>query len=366
MRETDYYDLLGVSTDASSAEIKSAYRALVRSTHPDTGGNAHTFQRLRDAYETLHDPASRARYDRARTGGTTRQVTTARYAEPRQRRRAGFGDDPGFVPKPPDIVVETIPWWFDVDPDEPVLRGYHRPPGHAPLVVVFGGLLVLLIPAALPVELVTVLAGWLVMLALVCGVSFFLARRVLESVRTQRVFDAEFGTGKLHGSPGQEPEQWHERLTAQLFTDYLSRLPGVRMFHGLSLPGSVFADIDHAVLRGNRLVLVESKAWLPGTYRTNANGTLSRNGQRFRGGSSNLDTALAAYRELLPYLEIRGAIVIYPNRPGEVTVDEDPEGSDPVSPKTPPGFVRDFGSWFATQPATVDVTALRTVLSQVL
>lgn len=366
MRETDHYELLGVSTDASAAEIKSAYRALVRSTHPDAGGNARTFQRLRDAYETLYDPASRSRYDRERAAGRASQQAAVRSAGQRRARRARFGDDPGFVARLPEIAVETIPWWFEIDPNEPVSRSYHEPPGHAPLVVVFGGLLVLLIPAALPVELVAMLAGWLLTLALTCGVSFWVARRLLNIVRAQRAFDAEFGTGVVHGDAGQESEQWSERLTAELLTGYHARLPGVRVFHGLALPGSVFADIDHAVLRGHRLVLVESKAWLPGTYRTTDSGALSRNGQRFRGGSSNLDTAVAAYRELLPHLEVRGAIVIYPNRMGDVAVAEDSATTSTVVPMTPEGFVRDTGGWLATQPATVDVPAFRTVLGQVL
>lgn len=366
MRQTDYYELLGVPVDASAAEIKSAYRALVRSTHPDAGGNAETFQRLRDAYETLYDPASRARYDRMRTLDTPQQRNHSGHTGQRRARRTRFGDDPGFVPGLPNIPVETIPWWFEIDPDEPVSRGYHRPPGDAPLVVMFGGLLVLLIPAALPVDLVAMLAGWLVTLALVCGVSFWVARRLLNIVRTQRAFDAEFGTRTTHGEAGQQPEQWSERLTAELLADYLVRLPGVRIFHGLALPGSVFADVDHAVLRGHRLVLVESKAWLPGNYRTSENGMLSRNGQRFRGGSSNLETAVTAYRELLPHLEIRGAVVIYPNRRGDVTVGEDSADSGRTAPMTPEGFVRDVGAWFATQPATVDITAFRAVLGQVL
>jgi len=41
---------------------------------------------------------------------------------------------------------------------------------------------------------------------------------------------------------------------------------GVRIFHGLAWPGSVFTDIDHALLCGRRLVLIESKSWLPGHY----------------------------------------------------------------------------------------------------
>jgi len=65
-RNTDLYELLGVAPEAHFEEIKSAYRAMVRRTHPDSnGGNGHTelFKRVRQAYETLSDPQARSAYD---------------------------------------------------------------------------------------------------------------------------------------------------------------------------------------------------------------------------------------------------------------------------------------------------------------
>jgi hypothetical protein len=44
---------LGVTPDASIAQIKAAYRALAKDTHPDRGGDAATFDRLTRAYEYL-------------------------------------------------------------------------------------------------------------------------------------------------------------------------------------------------------------------------------------------------------------------------------------------------------------------------
>jgi DnaJ-class molecular chaperone len=64
----NYYELLGVSPDASPHKIQSAYRRLARRYHPDlnAGGDAGArFNELTDAYEVLHDPAQRARYDRS-------------------------------------------------------------------------------------------------------------------------------------------------------------------------------------------------------------------------------------------------------------------------------------------------------------
>jgi curved DNA-binding protein CbpA len=47
------YDVLGVDPDADEATIKAAYKRRVKEAHPDHGGSAEEFQRVRTAYETL-------------------------------------------------------------------------------------------------------------------------------------------------------------------------------------------------------------------------------------------------------------------------------------------------------------------------
>ncbi|KAJ3672578.1 hypothetical protein LUZ60_007299 [Juncus effusus] len=63
----DYYDVLGVSKNASQSEIKKAYYALAKKLHPDTNkGDADAekkFQEVSRAYETLKDEQKRSFYD---------------------------------------------------------------------------------------------------------------------------------------------------------------------------------------------------------------------------------------------------------------------------------------------------------------
>lgn len=60
----NYYDILGVSKEASEDEIKRAYRKLALKTHPDkNGGDDTMFKKINVAYETLSDPDKRREYD---------------------------------------------------------------------------------------------------------------------------------------------------------------------------------------------------------------------------------------------------------------------------------------------------------------
>lgn len=67
MAKKDYYDILGVDKDASSEEIKKAYRRLAKKYHPDLnkdGGSEQKFKEISEAYEVLSDSDKRAQYDR--------------------------------------------------------------------------------------------------------------------------------------------------------------------------------------------------------------------------------------------------------------------------------------------------------------
>ena len=66
MNNTEYYDRLGLSKDASQDEIKRAYRKMSKKYHPDINkepGAEEKYKEVQEAYETLSDDQKRAAYD---------------------------------------------------------------------------------------------------------------------------------------------------------------------------------------------------------------------------------------------------------------------------------------------------------------
>jgi molecular chaperone DnaJ len=67
MSNRDYYEILGVSRNASNDEIRASFRKLARQYHPDVnkdGDAEEKFKEVNEAYGVLSDPEKRARYDR--------------------------------------------------------------------------------------------------------------------------------------------------------------------------------------------------------------------------------------------------------------------------------------------------------------
>lgn len=71
----NYYDILGVSKNITTEELKKVYRKLAKKYHPDANvGNAKAeemFKKISKAYEILSDETSRAKYDRELDGKFT-------------------------------------------------------------------------------------------------------------------------------------------------------------------------------------------------------------------------------------------------------------------------------------------------------
>jgi curved DNA-binding protein len=117
----DFYDTLGVSRDATAAEIQREYRKLARTYHPDINKDPEAEQRfteISEAYDVLSDPDARQRYDafgpefrrvpegvdpatwrRAQNGGHRAAGGPSRTGEGPESSwysASGFGDDVGI------------------------------------------------------------------------------------------------------------------------------------------------------------------------------------------------------------------------------------------------------------------------------
>lgn len=124
-RQPDPYAILGLTRDATSAQISQAYRALVRHYHPDTrgvdsstlpaGAADSALQRILDAYTVLHDPVSRDRYDRLhpRPGAQRPEAQTERSEHRHPHRQPSPPSDQPLIQAgpvrwhPPGTTADT-------------------------------------------------------------------------------------------------------------------------------------------------------------------------------------------------------------------------------------------------------------------
>ena len=110
--ERDYYDVLGVSRDASQEEIRRAYRSLARRHHPDVNtepGAEARFKEITAAHDVLSDPEKRSAYDRY--GPRWREMQAAAAAGSGRGPRGG-SSGPGSGPE--GVRVE----YGDVSPED--------------------------------------------------------------------------------------------------------------------------------------------------------------------------------------------------------------------------------------------------------
>jgi len=130
MDERTFYELLGVSKDATQAEIKSSFRQLALKHHPDQGGDSGTFHDLEQAYETLVSPSRRAEYD-AKLASSGIGDWFAYADEPTTQHRFDQSHVPGYADEhSPTVQWQGPDWdnagwgsqsqsWADREPPEP-------------------------------------------------------------------------------------------------------------------------------------------------------------------------------------------------------------------------------------------------------
>jgi len=102
----NYYLILGLKSDATDEEIKTAYRRQAKELHPDYyGENCEPFLALQEAYAVLSDPQRRRDYDRQlRARHSQRSVRTA----PSQSRRVDDTEIEPLIPDQPPIDLGDI------------------------------------------------------------------------------------------------------------------------------------------------------------------------------------------------------------------------------------------------------------------
>ena len=95
MNEKDYYEILGVSKDATSRDIQKAFQQKARKLHPDVNkepGAEEKFKEVSEAYAVLSDEQKRARYDAMRSGNPFAGAPTASPYGGGYAGGAGYGN----------------------------------------------------------------------------------------------------------------------------------------------------------------------------------------------------------------------------------------------------------------------------------
>ena len=111
----DYYQLLGVNRDASTEDIKKAYRSLAMKFHPDRGGDEEQFKKIQEAYSVLSDEQSRLNYDNPQANQPGGGGFHFHFGDPAFEQMFGhssiFGDLFGFHRQPSanqSIQLKTV------------------------------------------------------------------------------------------------------------------------------------------------------------------------------------------------------------------------------------------------------------------
>ena len=98
----NYYEILGVSKEASFDEIKKAYRKLSLKYHPDkNGGEDSKFKEINESYSVLSDQSQREMYDMKMAGPNIQGIPNGMHFNPNDIMNMFFGMGQGGPPGMP-------------------------------------------------------------------------------------------------------------------------------------------------------------------------------------------------------------------------------------------------------------------------
>lgn len=100
-----------------------------------------------------------------------------------------------------------------------------------------------------------------------------------------------------------------EEATARLL-EFLLEIPGVNVFHGLRFPGSAEADVDHAVVHGESIYLIDSKQYRPGVYSW-GRGSEIVSGNGSPGFPNHMAAAREGYERMFPGARVHALVLIH-------------------------------------------------------
>lgn len=427
MSGSDHYEVLNVERTATTAEIKSAYRKLVRQVHPDQGGSAALFRVVQEAWTTLGDDARRAAYDRELAGKTSEpppyeppqyeppQHEPPQYEpNPNEPPRSEPREDPAApdVPFDPAGPLRAVPrfgrWrvvaivlllaWLIVVAGPLVIAAVTSPkylfygiplvclgvaglPRQWRLRIPFGRVLSrfgVLVAVALLATIVVAnsldtttrislyaLLGGFVLVRLVTW-RWSIARELDRAVDKYSAYEAN-----IWGRPG-EPLVDDGRLPLLPPSEVLRVRRTARLLEEvLNLPAAKLIHtprvggltVDHLLMAGSRVAAVASIVGPPGTYSIDVYGSVLRDGRPF-GGAPALTEAVNAWRRFLRGTEVRGYLVVLPTADGRQGIAAVSAPDSVIACLSPATAVAELTAWLQAEGNIVDRRLLYDVLYQ--
>ncbi|GAA1938141.1 hypothetical protein GCM10009689_18490 [Brevibacterium antiquum] len=170
-----------------------------------------------------------------------------------------------------------------------------------------------------PIDLLGFMTVWL-------GVFFaWVSAPLLGRWKNTRVVDDKTAVFDIFGTPGNRLEEVFgdrggygsvgEHRSADLL-QLLTRFPGAKIFHGLRFDVDSEADVDHAVIYGDKVALIDSKMWAPGHVRVaptpgSPETMFSPSVGQGQIRPIRMNAAAANYQKILPGYEIRPWVLIH-------------------------------------------------------